>query len=53
MDKSIHKVVRRVDYSLSEMEIESLNSEYLEKIENGNFDFSSYNSEDFTQNKKK
>lgn len=53
MDKSIHKVVRRLDYSLSEMEIESLTSEYLEKIENGNFDFSSYNSDVFTQNKKK
>lgn len=51
--KKIYSIIRKLDYTLSEEEVIQLSDKYAEKIEKNDYDFSQYNSNLFTQGKKK
>lgn len=51
--KNLYGIIRRLDYTLTDDDVRQIADEYIEKIENGLYDFSLYNSHIFTQGKKK
>ena len=51
--KQIRNVIRNIDYTLTEDEVELKAEEFVDKIERGLYDFSSYNRNVFTQQGKK
>lgn len=53
MNRVIKSVVRRLDYTVSEEDLNDNVEAYLYEIKNKNYDFSNYNREVFTQGKKK
>ena len=53
MIKNIRRIVRRLDYKLSEEEIENTTNDYMLKINTNNFAFSIYNRKIFTQGNKR
>lgn len=53
MIKKIHNIVRRLDYTTTDDEVEKYTLECMEKIHDKNYDFSKYDNQTFTQGKKK